>query len=98
VPYFAVTRALGADWDHSRPMEEQEGWPEHARFMDDLASSGFIVLGGPVGDGRRILFACEAEDEDAVRARLSADPWGPSMLELSSVEPWAIRLDARESR
>jgi hypothetical protein len=31
-------------------MREQEGWPEHADFMNELAASGFIVLGGPLGD------------------------------------------------
>jgi hypothetical protein len=73
-------------------MREQDRWDEHARFMDELAESGFIVLGGPLGDEARFLHICEAEDEAAVRARFAADPWPPSMLELSSIERWEILL------
>jgi hypothetical protein len=95
VSYFAVTRLLGPDWDHSRPMEEQDGWSEHAGFMEGLAASGLIVFGGPVGDVRRIHYSCEAKDADSDRTRLAEDPWGEDMLELESIEPWTIRLDAR---
>lgn len=74
-------------------MREQNGWPEHARFMNELAASGFIVLGGPLGDEERsFLLICEAEDEDAVRSRLAADPWSGRKLEVSSVELWEILL------
>jgi hypothetical protein len=27
-------------------MREQEGWDEHARFMDALVDDGFVLLGG----------------------------------------------------
>jgi uncharacterized protein YciI len=74
-------------------MREQEDWPEHADFMNELAASRFIVLGGPLGDEEQsFLLICDAEDEDAVRSRLSADPWSGSKLEVSSVEPWEILL------
>jgi uncharacterized protein YciI len=73
-------------------MRKQDGWAEHARFMDELAESGFIVLGGPIGDEEGSLLICDAEDEDAVRSRLSDDPWPPSMLEVASVERWQILL------
>lgn len=77
-------------------MREQDGWPEHARFMEQLEADGFIILGGPFGDGRRILLVCAAEDESAVRSRLAADPWSPSgLLEIAAVEPWTILLDGR---
>ena len=48
---FAVTRERGGAWDVSRALREQDAWDEHAAFMDGLADSGFIVLGGPVGSG-----------------------------------------------
>ena len=38
-------------WDHSRARREQAGWSEHAAFMDALAEEGFVVLGGPIGEG-----------------------------------------------
>lgn len=74
-------------------MREQEGWPEHARFMNDLDAGGFIVLGGPLGDGEQsFLLICDAEDEDAVRSRFTADPWSGSKLEVSRVESWEVPL------
>jgi hypothetical protein len=51
---FAVLRERGAAWDASRPLAEQPGWDEHASFMNALAEEGFVVLGGPLGDGGSI--------------------------------------------
>jgi hypothetical protein len=48
---FVVIHAHGAPWDATRSMREQEAWGDHAAFMDELADKGFIVLGGPLGDG-----------------------------------------------
>jgi hypothetical protein len=46
--------------------------------MDGLAGEGFILLGGPIGegDGDNALMIVDAESESAVRARLADDPWG----------------------
>jgi hypothetical protein len=64
--------------------------------MDALVEDGFVVLGGPIGDGERVLLAVEAEDEATVRARFAPDPWLPAgILEIASIEPWTIWLDAR---
>ena len=48
---FAVRLVHGPNWDPGRPIREQDGWDEHAAFMDGLVKDGFIILGGPVGDG-----------------------------------------------
>jgi uncharacterized protein YciI len=94
VAYFAVTRERGPRWDDARPMREQDGWPEHAAFMDALAEGGFVVFGGPVGDGdRRFMFAVEAPSEEAIRERLAADPWEHTeQLATVDVQPWQILL------
>lgn len=42
--------------------------------MDDLVEKGFIVLGGPLGDGVRVIHVIEAGSEDDIRATLAADP------------------------
>jgi uncharacterized protein len=90
---FVIVRVPGPAWNHDRPMREQDGWDDHARFMDALAEEGFIVLGGPLGDGeRRFMHVCDAPDEAAIRVRLDADPWTPDMLQLESVEPWEVLL------
>jgi hypothetical protein len=49
---FAVRLKRGGPWDWSRDLREQDGWDEHARFMDALVDEGFIVLGGPLGGER----------------------------------------------
>jgi uncharacterized protein YciI len=87
----------GAQWDPSRPMEEQSGWPEHASFMDGLVEDGFIVLGGPLSDEHRVVHAVEAESEEAIRATLARDPWSETHLQVDTIEPWTIRLDGRET-
>ena len=93
--FLVMLRRTGPGYDLSRALEEQPGWREHADFMDGLVASGFIVLGGPLADEVRVAHAVEAESEDAVRATLARDPWSETHLRIDSIEPWTIRLDAR---
>lgn len=51
--YIAIVRERGPAWDPSLPMRKQKGWKDHAEFMDALAAEGFVVLGGPWGEGER---------------------------------------------
>ena len=75
-------------------MRQQTLWAEHAAFMNALAADGFVVLGGPVGDGAEVLLIVAASSEDAIRARLRDDPWSPAgLLEIVRVEPWTILLE-----
>jgi uncharacterized protein YciI len=92
--YFLVKRAHGSNWDRTRLRRDQAGWDAHAAFMDELVGEGFIVLGGPVGegDGHSALLVVEAESEADVRARLADDPWQEDMLATESIEPWTIFL------
>jgi uncharacterized protein YciI len=93
---FAVTLTHGPGWDDAVGIREQQAWDEHAEFMDRLVAEGFILLGGPVGDCARTLHVVEASDEDEIRRRLAADPWaGARLLEVDSIEPWALWLDYR---
>jgi uncharacterized protein YciI len=95
--YFLVERGKGPAWDHSRARREQDGWDEHAAFMDRLADEGFIVLGGPVGegDGENALLVVDAEDEGTIRARLTQDPWPEDLLTIESIRPWTVLLRSR---
>jgi uncharacterized protein YciI len=91
---FAVRLERGGPYDFSRGLREQEGWEEHARFMDSLVEEGFIVLGGPVAGERETLHAVEAPSEEAVRERLAQDNWARNgMLKVKSIEEWTILLD-----
>ena len=94
--FHVVLRRSGPQWDRSRPMEEQSGWEEHAAFMDALVEDGFVVLGGPIGegDGKNALLVVDAESEEAVEARLAEDPWIGEMLTIESIRPWSIWLRA----
>lgn len=93
---FAVTLIHGPGWDAARPIREQDGWDGHAAFMDALVDDGFIIMGGPLGDGQRSLHVVEAADEPEIRARLAKDPWATAaLLEVGSIEPWALWLDGR---
>jgi uncharacterized protein YciI len=96
--FFAVRLERGGPWDWSRDLREQDGFEEHARFMDALVADGFIVLGGPLADGRDVLHAVWAASEEDVRERLSHDNWAHNgMLTVKSIEPWTVLLDGRES-
>jgi uncharacterized protein YciI len=95
---FVVIEVSGPSWDASHARREQDGWDEHAAFMDGLLEDGFVVLGGPIGDGERVLLVVEAEDAEEVEERLAADPWLPAgILRIDSIEPWTIWLDGRHA-
>ena len=94
--YFLVTSVWGPSRNPSRGRREQDGWDEHAAFMDGLVEDGLVVLGGPVDEEKAMLLV-EATGEDEVRARLAEDPWAPmGILEIGELQPWTIWLDRRE--
>lgn len=96
--FLVIVRRSGPEWQHSRPLEEQSGWEEHAAFMDALVEQGFIVLGGPLADEERVAHVVEAESEEAIRETLARDPWSDTHLVLDTIDPWTIRLDGLELR
>lgn len=86
----------GHNWDSSRGIREQDAWDEHAAFMDGLVDDGFVILGGPIGDGEQVMVVVEAPDGHQVEARLGEDPWAPmGLLRIGAVQPWTIWLDGR---
>jgi hypothetical protein len=76
-------------------MEEQSEWSAHASFMDGLVDAGFVVLGGPLADKRRVVLAVEAESEASVRSTLARDPWSETHLWVDTIDHWTIRLEGR---
>ena len=77
-------------------MREQDGWDEHARFMDALLDDGFVVLGGPLEGDHDVLHIVEAPSKEAVHERLADDNWTQDRkLETVSVEEWTVLLDSR---
>lgn len=94
--YYLVESTSGPEWDRTKRRREQAGWDAHAAFMDALAEEGFVLLGGPVGegDGDYALLVVSGNSEAQVRARLAADPWAGSILTIASVKPWSVWLRA----
>ena len=68
--------------------------------MDGLVDDGFIILGGPVGDGEQTLHAVDAvnavdavdaADKNEIRASWDWDPWAETgLLQIATIEPWAL--------
>jgi len=94
--FLVRLRQTGPEFDHSKPLEQQSGWNEHAAYMDGLVEAGHIVLGGTLPDGAT-AHAFQAKSEEDVRAIWERDPWHGSHLVLESIEPWDIRLDGRQA-
>lgn len=93
---FAVRLVHGPGWDPLRPIRDQDGWKEHAAFMDGLVDEGFVILGGPVGDGTATLHVVQAADENDIKERLAGDPWASAgLLRIGTIERWALWLDSR---
>jgi hypothetical protein len=93
---FAVRERRGGPWDWTRGLREQAGFGDHARFMDGLVETGFVVLGGPLQGDREVLLVVDAPGEEAIRERLAEDPWILNgMLTVTSIERWTILLDGR---
>ncbi len=78
-------------------MREQEGWDDHARFMDDLVTDGFVLLGGPVEGDQEAVHIVDAPSKEAIHERLAQDNWTANgMLTTTSVEGWTVLLDGRD--
>jgi uncharacterized protein len=93
---YVVRLQRGGPWDFARDMRAQVDWDDHARFMDRLVETGFVLIGGPLEGDREVLLIVEAESADEVRRRLQEDPWAPGgMLRPVSVERWTVVLEGR---
>src|ERR1700733_1621340 len=93
--YFLVTESRGPTWDGRRPRREQDGFAEHAAFMDRLTAAGTILLGGPLGDdvdAGDALLVVRAADESEVRDALTPDPWLGTVLMIANIERWSLWL------
>jgi hypothetical protein len=95
--FFAMTMVHGPSWDAARGIREQDGWDEHARFMDGLVDAGFVSFGGPLDGGEQALLAVVAADEREVVARMQGDPWASmGVLRIGEIRRWSIWLDGRQ--
>ena len=90
---FAVLLVRGATYQHGQPLEKQDEWDAHARFMDALVDEGLVKLGGPLEGTNEVLLIFRAQSEDEIRQRLVTDPWHRmGLLQISRMMPWTLRL------
>ena len=90
---YTVRVERGGPWDWSRDLREQDGWDEHAHFMNGLVDDGLIVLGGPLEGDREVLHVVNAASEAEIRTRFAEDNWAQNgMLTIMSIERWTILL------
>ena len=96
---FAMVNEQGPNWDPARPMREQNGWKEHAAFMNALVDDHLVALGGPFHKGpqHRAMLILRSDDEKTLISRLEQDPWVRSgVLRLGELLPWEILLGELE--
>lgn len=75
-------------------MREQDGWDDHASFMNGLFDEGFLLMVGPLEGDRETLWIVEAESEAVIRRRMAEDPWAANgMLSPVRIERWNVLLD-----
>jgi len=92
---FAVTREAGPGWTDGKGAFDQPAVNDHAAFMNDLASEGFVLFAGPLAgsehDRIRVLLIAEAADETDIHHRLADDPWERTRrVVTTNVEPWNL--------
>jgi uncharacterized protein YciI len=93
MPVFVVRRMRGSGWNESLPLEQQEDWPAHAAFMENLFDEGFVLLVGPLEGTREFLLVVRAETAEEVNARLAEDCWvRDDVSRIIDVRPWQLRL------
>lgn len=90
--YYVFEYATGPDWPRDLPLEElfrDERLQGHFQFMGALAERGILVLGGPFKDLSGAMGVIEADDLEAAREIVSADPGiAAGAFTLDTVRPW----------
>ena len=88
-----VRFGAGPTWT-SGPPEKQQGWNDHAAFVDDLVARGTMVMGGPFADYSGSLIVLENVGEDEARALVARDPFIVNgVFVLESVHTWNVYVD-----
>jgi uncharacterized protein YciI len=93
--YYVVISDQGPRMDRFPAHARTTGLGRHATYMNALADDGFVVLGGPIGDGtrHRARLIVRSSTEQDVGDRLARDPWAKlGLLAIESIEEWEVLL------
>jgi uncharacterized protein YciI len=75
-------------------VDEQDGWDEHAAFIDDLIERGVFVMGGPFADNSGSFSILENVSEADARELVLQDPLvANGVFELDDVRAWNVFVD-----
>ena len=92
---FALIETHGPAWDAKKTLDQQGYWEEHRVFMNNLATRGFIVMGGPLENSDDALLIIDARDEAEIDSVLAPDPWRQKgFLVRKELRRWNILLEA----
>ena len=90
---YAVTRKHGPRWRNGKPLEEQDQYDAHAKFMADLHRAGVLLYAGPLDGVDEVLAIVRGSDAGAVRASLETDPWAKGLILLiSRIRLWTLQV------
>lgn len=95
IPRVVLRVAPGPTWTSGRP-EEQPGWDEHARFIDDLIERGVFIMGGPWTNKLGSLSLWEGMNAEEVLGVTQSDPFVLNgVFEIEDVSDWTVYVDTR---
>ena len=95
IPRVILRIRPGPAWMSGLP-EEQPGWDEHARFIDDLVERGVFVMGGPYATRLGSMSLWEGVDSDEVRTVVQDDPFVRNgVFEIEDVIDWTVYVDTK---
>jgi uncharacterized protein len=93
---FVVISSAGSNRDHSKSTREQPLWDQHAAFIDQLVTEGFVLMGGPFIEEGGSMLVVSADNATEVQKKLKNDPWMKHhVLKLESIKHWQIFIDVR---
>jgi uncharacterized protein YciI len=80
-------------WDAAKTPQEQAGFPEHMKHVQQMAADGTLLVGGPLLEGNEAAFKVtgalmivKAESADAAKKLVSADSFVSSdVMKIASV-------------
>ena len=88
-----VRFAAGPAWKSGAP-EEQPGWDDHARFVDELVERGTMVMGGPFADHSGSLIVLENIGEAEAEGLVAEDPFVLNgVFVLEEARAWNVYVD-----
>lgn len=89
---FAIVYEPGPVWKRGLPLAEQN-LGEHGQYMRRLAADGVLILAGPLMTSEGGLVILRADDLQAARALMDADPAVRKGQFVGTVSEWRPAID-----